>query len=522
MIQFLRTLGVLKILNFGSLLTVAAQRAPQKEALICGLERLNFETLESLTNQLANGLIDLGLTPGARVVLQMPNCITTALAMAAIAKAGGIIVPINNRLALPEVLYILKNSNPFAIIFTPDSRATTAQTQKSSKIIKIISGRPIEGEIDINAIMKSASTKPPPFPESGSDDALVCYTSGTTGQPKGVISTHRNIVVGQCWLGALEWQLSNNDRMLCVTPMAHRIGIARLAGSFSTGSTLILQKFFDPSETLKLIEEEGVTHIGVVPTIARMLLPYIENNPKACKSLVGMLATGEAFPTSLKHSLLALLPQLRLYSFYSQTEAGLISCLKPEEQSSRPNSIGLPASGVEVRLVDQNLKDVAPGKPGEVLVRCGAPGDVTVMRKYFKRPEDNTAVFVDGWLRTGDIARRDGDGYLYFVDRLKDMIISGGFNIYSREVEDALTSHVTVKEAAVIGVPDPKFGEAVMAFVNCKECKNLPSEDDLISHCQKFIASYKKPRHIRFVDQLPRNSTGKVAKEELRKLSKKI
>ena len=116
----------------------------------------------------------------------------------------------------------------------------------------------------------------------------------------------------------------------------------------------------------------------------------------------------------------------------------------------------------------------------------------------------------------------DGDGYLYFVDRLKDMIISGGFNIYSREVEDALTSHVTVKEAAVIGVPDPKFGEAVMAFVNCKECKNLPSEDDLISHCQKFIASYKKPRHIRFVDQLPRNSTGKVAKEELRKLSKKI
>ena len=442
--------------------------------------------------------------------------------MVAIAKAGGIIVPVNNRLALPEILYILEDANPFAIIYTPDSRPVIAQTHISPKIIKIISGSPIEGESGINALMSAKSVKPPPFPETGSDDALLCYTSGTTGHPKGVISTHRNIVVGQCWLGALEWQLSNKDRMLCVTPMAHRIGIARLAGSFSTGSTLILQNLFDPSETIKLIEAERVTHVGVVPTIVRMLLPCIENNPEACRSLIGMLATGEAFPTSLKERLSAVLPQLRLYSFYSQTEAGLVSCLKPEEQTSRPSSIGLPASGVEVRLVDQNLKDVELGKPGEILVRCGAPGEVTVMRKYFKRPEDDATVFVDGWLRTGDLARRDEDGYLYFVDRLKDMIISGGLNIYSREVEDALISHAAVKEAAVIGVPDPKFGEAVMAFVICQKSIELPSEADLISHCRKFTASYKKPRHIRFVDQLPRNSAGKVAKGELRKLRDNI
>ena len=438
--------------------------------------------------------------------------------MVAIAKAGGIIVPVSTRLAVPEILYIMEDANPFAILYTPDSRATIAKTHKFSKTIKLISDSPMEGETDINGLMAAEAVKPPPFPETGMDDALLCYTSGTTGQPKGVISTHRNIVVGQCWLGALEWQLSNNDRMLCVTPMAHRIGIARLAGSFATGSTLILQKNFDPAETLKLIEAEGVTHVGVVPTIARMLLPHIENNPKACNSLVGMLATGEAFPVALKKSLLAAVPQLRLYSFYSQTEAGLVSCLKPEEQITRPESIGLPASGVEVRLIDQNMNDVAPGEPGEVLVRCGAPGDVTVMRKYFKRPEDNAAAFIDGWLRTGDMAKRDEDGYLYFVDRLKDMIISGGLNIYSREVEDALTSHISVLEAAVIGIPDIKFGEAVMAFVICKDPKTMPSKDELISHCQKIIASYKKPRHIQFVDQLPRNSTGKVAKAELRKL----
>lgn len=431
-------------------------------------------------------------------------------------------MPVSKRLAVREILYIMEDANPFAIIYTPDSRATIAKIHKSSKIIKLISDSPMKGETDINALMTEKSVKPPPFPETDLDDALLCYTSGTTGQPKGVISTHRNIVVGQCWLGALEWQLSCNDRMLCVTPMAHRIGIARLAGSFSTGSTLILQQIFDPAEILKLIEAEGVTHVGVVPTIARMLLPHIENNPKACNSLVGMLATGEAFPAALKESLLAAVPRLRLYSFYSQTEAGLVSCLKPEEQITRPESIGLPASGVEVRLVDQNIKDVAPGEPGEILVRCGAPGDVTVMRKYFKRPKDNAAAFVDGWLRTGDVAKRDGDGYLYFVDRLKDMIISGGLNIYSREVEAALTSHDTVLEAAVIGVPDAKFGEAVMAFVICKDPRTIPSEDALISHCQKVIASYKKPRHIRFVDQLPRNSTGKVSKVELRTLSESV
>ena len=507
------------IFNFGSLLTLVAQRSPDKEALVCGSERLDFATLEAQANKMAHAFSRLGLTSGDRVVIHMPNCVTAALAMVAVAKAGGVIVPVSTRLAAKEILHIVDDAAPFAILYTPDCRTNISQICQQIDAIRLVPDEAADGEWNINELIDGEPDTPLPENSCNQEDALVCYTSGTTGQPKGVISTHRNIVIGQCALGALEWNLSSSDRMLCATPMAHRIGIARLAGSFTTGSTLILQEQFDPAQTVKLIEAEQITHIGVVPTIARMMLPHIEKNPTACKSLVAMLATGEAFPVSLKERLFNTLPQLNLYSFYSQTEAGLVSCLQPEEQLTHPDSIGRPASGVEVRLVDDKLVDVTQGTAGEVLVRSGNPGDLTIMREYFNRPQENAEVFVDGWLRTGDMARRDSEGYLYFVDRLKDMIISGGLNIYSREVEAALESHPAISEAAVVGIPDPEFGEAVAAFVICHPPETCPTEAELISHCVDQIASYKKPRKITFVNQLPRNSTGKVAKAELRALA---
>jgi acyl-CoA synthetase (AMP-forming)/AMP-acid ligase II len=507
------------ILNFGGLLTGVAQRYPHREAVICGAERVDFRTLEARANRIANVLIGLGLKPGDRVALHMPNCIAAVAGMAAISKAGGMILPVSTRLAGPEIRYIMEDATPFATLYTPDCRGSIADLAGEAGSLRIVTGTGGGGEYGLDDLMAAASDRPPPPPHFDPDDALLVYTSGTTGRPKGAVATHRNIITGQCWLAALEWRLSADDRTLCATPMAHRTGIARMAGSFATGSTLIVQEKFDPEQSVHLIEAERVTHIGVVPTIARMLLPAIENNPGACETLRCMLATGEAFPVPLKQNLFAALPQLGLFSFYSQTEAGLISCLRPEEQAKRPESVGLPATGVEVRFVDENLKDVPDGEPGEVLVRCGAPGELTVMREYFNRPEDTAAVFVDGWLRTGDMARRDEDGYLYFVDRLKDMIVSGGLNIYSREVEDALESHPAVAEAAVIGVPDPEFGESVMAFITCRKGDAPPSTDVLIDHCRARIASYKKPRFIRIIDSLPRNSTGKLAKAELRALA---
>ncbi|MDA0652613.1 MAG: AMP-binding protein [Proteobacteria bacterium] len=498
------------------MLTATARRAPNREAVVCGGRRLSFAELDARTTRLANALMMMGLAVGDRVALHMANSIAVVEVMAAIAKAGGIVVPISTRLAAPEIRYMLEDTRPFAAIYSPDVRDAVQENAAALDDIRfIVDGVAKGGEQSLEALIEGASDQAPALGSFSPDDAMLSYTSGTTGRPKGAIATHRNLVIGLGWINATEWRLSAEDRTLVATPMSHRTGMARIASSFCLGSTLIVQERFDPAETVRLIEAERVSHIGVVPTIARMLLPAIQARPDSCASLRTMLATGEVFPTSIKDPLFAALPRLELHSFYSQTEAGVVTNLRPEEQQNYGDSIGQPIAGVELRLVDGDLEDVTPGETGEILVRCGEPGEFTLMREYFNRPEDTKNTIVDGWVRTGDMAREGDNGYLYFVDRLKDMIVSGGLNIYSVEVEDALLNHPAIHEAAVIGVPDAEFGEAVMAFVVAKDGAT-PGEDALIEHCRQHIASYKKPRHIRFVDSLPRNTTGKVAKPLLR------
>ena len=207
-------------------------------------------------------------------------------------------------------------------------------------------------------------------------------------------------------------------------------------------------------------------------------------------------------------------PNIGLYTFFAQTEAGFITGLRPEEQATHPDSCGRPVPAIEVRIVDEELNDVPRDTVGEIICRCGAPGMMS-MPAYWNNPAATEAAFHDGWLRTGDLGRMDADGYVYFVDRAKDMIVSGGLNIYSREVEDALEAHPAVDEAAVIPVPDPKFGESVFAYVTFRPDQSA-TETDLIEHCRSLIASYKKPKFVRGIDVLPRNSTGKVVKVALR------
>lgn len=500
------------------MLTATARRAPSREAVVCGGQRLTFAELDAKSSQLANALLAMGLGIGDRIAVHMANSVAVVEVMAAVLKTGAIVVPISTRLAAPEIQYMLEDTEPFAIVYSPDARDTVQNCAGALDNVRFLVTGPAEkGEHSLDDLIARASDRTPALPPFFPDDALLSYTSGTTGRPKGAISTHRNLVISLGWINAAEWRLSSQDRMLCATPMAHRTGMARVASSFCLGSTLIVQERFDPAETVKLIASERATHIGVVPTIARMLLPAIEADPADCASLRCMLATGEVFPMTLKDRLFSALPQLDLHSFYSQTEAGVVTNLRPEEQLSHPDSIGQPINGVNVRLVDSEFRDVDTGDTGEILVRCGAPGEYTVVREYFRRPEDTKNIFVDGWIRTGDMARIGENGYYYFVDRLKDMIVSGGLNIYSCEVEDALLLHPSVNEAAVIGVPDEEFGEAVMAYVVTKD-GTQPGEKALIDHCRSRIASYKKPRYVQFVDSLPRNGTGKIAKHQLRKM----
>jgi long-chain acyl-CoA synthetase len=269
-----------------------------------------------------------------------------------------------------------------------------------------------------------------------------------------------------------------------------------------------------------LIEAERVTVVSLVPTIARMLLPEIEKRPQACRSIRIVVATGEAFPEDVQRRIGELLPDVRVYGFYSQTEGGFMASLSPEDRLAHPGSVGRAVPTVQIRIVDGNLRDLPAGSVGEILVRCGAPGERSVMRGYYKMPAADAEAFVDGWLRTGDIGRFDADGFLHFVDRAKDMIVSGGLNIYSREVELALAKHPAVADAAVIGVPDAEFGEAVMAYVEPVAGQSI-TQEVLVEHCRAHIAGYKKPKHVGFIDALPRNTTGKVMKGPLRERARR-
>jgi acyl-CoA synthetase (AMP-forming)/AMP-acid ligase II len=505
-------------MKVGTLLADCALRYPGREAVVCGDRRVSFRELDERACRLATALLALGVQSGDRVALYLPNSAELVEAMMGVANAGAVMVPISTRLTVPEVAFIFEDCQPAAIVFTSEFRDAAYRAASKVRGAKMIAvGEPTGSELGFETLIAGAAAGRPPALPPEPDDLIIGYTSGTTGRPKGAIATHKVIVTVHGFMNSIEWGLGPQDRCLVTTPMAHRTGLGRVANSVCLGSTLVILPKFDAKAAVDLIEREACTVLGCVPTIVRMMLPEIERRPAACRSLKTLVATGEAFPVEVKTRLLAALPSLRIFSFYAQTESGFVACLRPEEQTTHPASIGRPVPGVEIRIVDPDLNDMPEGEPGEVLVRCGAPGAFMTMRAYYNRPDATAETILDGgWIRTGDAARRDRDGYLYFVDRVKDMIVSGGLNIYSKEVELALTEHPAVADAAVIGVPDPEFGEAVMAFVERKPGA-AASEHELIEYCRGQIASYKKPKFVRFVDSLPRTGTGKIMKGELRR-----
>ena len=503
-------------MNICTLLAANAKRHPERPAVICGSERLSFRELDALTTQTADALIKGGITVGDRIGVCLPNGIELIEVLGGVLKAGAVIVPISGRLTAAERQLIFEDAKPAAIFFDNQTRQSVrkAAAALGNSLLIAVGGSEV-GERDFKQFRNQGSREAVISLPEEPTDALIAYTSGTTGRPKGAIATHGSIVIAQGYMQALEFGLRSDDVILVTTEIALRTGMGRVGNAFCLGSTMVLMPHFDAKEAVDLIEREKVTVIGLVPTIARMLIPEARRRPEALRTLRIMLATGEAFPVSAMTDLCEILPHLDIYSFFAQTEAGIIACLRPAERSTHPNSVGRPLPGVEVRIVDADMKDVAQGETGEILVRVGKPGQFSVMRGYYNLPKATADAFVDDWLRTGDMGRLDKEGFLYLVDRLKDMIISGGLNIYSGEVEAALLKHPAVAEAAVVGVPDPAFGESVMAFVKLKAGQSVTPEQ-LIEHCRPHIASYKKPKHIRFLDELPRNSSGKVVKRELR------
>ena len=506
-------------MKFASFLATHARNTPDKHVVICGDERLTFAELEQSSSRLANSLRSLGVCVGDRVAVQLHNTVEFVRAFMAVTKAGAITVPVNTRLAPAEIAYILADCAPKVVFFSDETREMFERAVHSNPgatdLVRISAGSARAGEHAISALIANGAPNAIEVP-CEFDDSMIVYTSGTTGKPKGAILTQANSIIPNGYLNQLQLGLSSADRFLVTTPLAHRTGFARMINVLLHGSTLVVMPRFDVAEAARLIREERITVLGMVPTVGRMLLPEIESAPENFASLSVLMVTGEAFPLEVKERIHRALPELRMYSYFAMTEVGAMTLLGPEEQFTHPASLGRPNPGVELRLVDTEGREVAPGEVGEIWVRTGEPGRYLTMRCYFNKPKETAETIRDGWLATGDMARCEPDGHIYIMDRKKDMVLSGGYNIYSKEVELALLEHPAVQDAAVIGVPDPVFGEAVVAYIELRSGATA-TQEEIVAHCRERIAGYKKPKHVRFLAPLPRNSTGKVQKFELRR-----
>ena len=398
-------------MKLATLLAQNARRYPDKVALVCGDRRLTFAGLDAHGDRLANALAGRGVGCGDRVAIAMPNGIELVEAMAAVLKLGALIVPLSTRLTAREIAYIVGHCEPGAVLYSDDMRpAVAAALDGLPETPRIVVGAPEAGEEGFSAFLDSGAAEPPPAPPAAADDCMIAYTSGTTGRPKGAVATNANLVIAAL-ANVAEWELSERDVVLATTAMAHRTGLSRLANAIAVGCRLVMQPRFDAADALSLIEREKVTVAGGVPTVFRMMTPEFEKRPEAASSLRLIVATGEVFPVPVKERLRAAIPHVGLYTFLAQTEAGYIAALRPEEQEARPHATGRPIMGVEARAVDADGNDVPTGEPGELLVRCGAPGRAVVMREYFRDPEATAAAFEDGWFRTGDVGYFDDDGY---------------------------------------------------------------------------------------------------------------
>jgi len=495
-------------------LAALAERHPERDAVICGGRRLSYGDLQDSVTRLAQGLADLGLGVGDRIVLYLPNGVEFVQAFYAALSLGAIAVPVTTRMTISELAFFCEDTAPAIVVCHAEQAATVeALLVDSDAIQSVVVGTATGRSRSFFALLASEAGDALADPVD-QEDCMISYTSGTTGRPKGAIATHANVLIQHAFIHALEWGITAEDRFLVATPLAHRTGFGRLANALTLGGTIVVMEQFDPAEAVRLIEREKVTVMGMVPTVCRMMVPHIAQNPEKCRTLRRVVVTGEAFPVELKQQFIALLPDTKLVSFFAMTEAGAVTCLGHAEQFTHPASVGRPTPGVEVRIVDPAGDDVEPGLVGEVLVRSGRPGAYTVMKGYWNRPAETETAIRSGWLHTGDLGRLDGDGYLYIADRKNDMILSGGFNIYSKEVEQVLIACPGVADAAVVGVPDELYGEAVAAYIE-PEPGATPTTEDILAHCRQHLAGYKKPKYVAFMATLPRNATGKVLKRDL-------
>ncbi len=505
--------------TLSDLLRRSAARHPHKLAVACGDTRWTYAEFDAITSRLAAGLAAQGVAKGTRVALLARNSHGFAAMRFALARLGAVLVPINFMLKAEEVAYILRHAG--ATLLGTDSglaalaRAAAALDTQVKQLLWLPAEDPSEpeaGMLDFRTL--AACPDAPPHVELRPDDLLqIVYTSGTESSPKGAMLTH-DAVLWQYVSCLVDAGISGDDLTLHALPLYHCAQLDVFFGPalYAGGSNIVTSKPV-PDNLLPLIEKHRITSFFAPPTVWIALLrsPLFERTDLS--SLRKGYYGASIMPVEVLRELAARLPQVRLWNLYGQTEiAPLATMLGPEDQLRKPGSCGRAVLNVETRVVDDAMRDVAPGEVGEIVHRSPH-----LMLGYFHDDERTAAAFEGGWFHSGDLATIDAEGYITVVDRKKDMIKTGGENVASREVEEAIYKLPQVSEVAVIGVPHPRWVEAVVAVIVVKAGQQL-DEAQVLAHCQAHIAGFKTPKAVVFADALPKNPSGKLLKRQLREL----
>jgi long-chain acyl-CoA synthetase len=510
-------------------LRAAAAARPDHVAIVAGERRMTYAELDRAAGALAGALHSLGVERGDRVALVLPNGIEAAIAIYGTLRAGAAFTPLNPTIKRAKLAYVLNDCGAVAVICDGRLAPLVQDARSGAPSVRhvIATGEPRDDALSLDALL-DASVAAAPAPAAGVADtdaaapaaqsplsvdlAAIVYTSGSTGPPKGVTLTHANMTFAA---GSIVEYLGMNadDRILCVVPLSFDYGLYQLLMSVRGGATLILERGFAfPGRVVELLERERITGLPGVPTIFQVLTSLSGLAERELPDLRFLTNTAAALPAATIAALRATFPHARLYSMYGLTECKRVSYLPPEQLDARPESVGIAIPGTEVWIEDDEGKPAAPGEVGELIVR-GAH----VMQGYWNDPEATAQRLRPGrwpWervLATGDLFRADEDGYLYFVGRRDDIIKSRGEKVSPKEVENVLYALPGIREAAVVGTPDPILGMAIKAVVALEQGSDL-TEQNIIRHCAKHLEDFMVPKIVEFRDELPKTDSGKISR----------